>query len=486
MTTDTPHERRFLVYTIADAIEKLLRIDRILKFHSQKSALEYGGVVRILQASIDHFRALLFDNADLIRKLLKAEPLEEYETIALITIHQNLVRALYGIHERLVFLPRERVQQEVFFCLKDLFGEEWRNGEGSVILTTIYNAHEYRLVDVLKDNEVLEEKLPTIDKLQPFSPDTSVLELPIINRADPLIWPLLAHEFGHTLDRRYSITKHVLHKINEDLKVSSEVSEVFGNWFAEVLADFVAGTVLGPVALLPLFSLEVSLSTILDGPSPLTGTHPPTTFRFARLREYLTSALGLSLEPFEPLISIYQNDQDRRISELDSKSKTTKSSEDDLLRRVFDMLKNDLRSSIESIVSSPVKKSDLDKVSELKQRLAEGIPIASFRAVGDRQISSSLSSCRSEGSTRERTYSALAELNETPCTTAQILSAGWAFKLESYEERLRLAFESDKPDLSIYDEFLHGLDRLLLKSIQLSSVHRALLAAPPTRTEVQS
>jgi hypothetical protein len=269
VTTDTPTKRSFVVYTIADAVEKLVRIDRILQKQSLNAANEYSGVVRILQSSIAAFRKVLVDNAELIRGVLESKQLQDYEAIGLNTIQQNLIKALYGIHERLVFLPRERVKREVFSCLTELFESEWKSADGSVILTTLYNACEYRLLDVLGKNEVLEEKLPDIRKLQPFSPETSILELPIIDRDNPLSWPLLAHEFGHTLDRRHGVTKEILKRVTESVPVPPEMSEVITNWIAEIFADLVAGRVLGPVAMLPLFSLEVSLSTVIEGPSPL-------------------------------------------------------------------------------------------------------------------------------------------------------------------------------------------------------------------------
>jgi hypothetical protein len=42
----------------------------------------------------------------------------------------------------------------------------------------------------------------------------------------------------------------------------------------------------------------------------------------------------------------------------------------------------------------------------------------------------------------ERVYEVLSNFNETPATSSEILTAGWLYKLASYEEHLKESFSA--------------------------------------------
>ena len=205
--------------------------------------------------------------------------MKEFEKVALLTILQNVVRFFYGVHELLVFLPREAVEREVFFLLEDSFAAEWSRAHPSVILTSIYNAFEYRFEDIIRNIDVLQQKLPDISKIEKFSPGISILELAIIDRDNPLAWTILAHEFWLTLDDAGGISERIVESNISEASTDEKFRAICVSWTAEAFADLVAARVFGPTAMLPIFSMELGLSPILKGPSSASATHPPTPFR---------------------------------------------------------------------------------------------------------------------------------------------------------------------------------------------------------------
>jgi len=411
----------------------------------------------------------LSDNATLARKVFSSNP-AEHEKTALLTILSAQIKLLYGIHERLVFLPREPVERETFSTLQDLFKSEWSE-DPSVILTTIQNAYEYRFIDVLRDIEIFEEKLAELSALLPFDPQTSILELPFIDRQNPLSWPFLAHEFGHSIDRRKSITKAIVDRAGEELGLTG--IPVIASWAMEVFADFVAARVLGPASILPLFSLELGLSPIIE-PSKLNSTHPPTPFRLSLLREFLSKS-ELSFNEYQSFVNLYQSDQELKFERLGEKAKATRETSEQLLKYVFNRIEPDLINATGELKIFTFTKDSETRANQLKERLRQNVPISAYRKSSDAQIREKLKTMKSAPKDDAKSiYSTLDLLNEESAAAGEILSAGWLYKLETYPDRIRSVFESDPPNFALYEDYLFGIDNLLLKSLQLSSVHRHL------------
>jgi hypothetical protein len=80
---------------------------------------------------------------------------------------------------------------------------------------------------------------------------------------------------------------------------------------------------------------------------------------------------------------------------------------------------------------------------------------------------------------RERVYEVLSEFDEVPATSSEILTAGWLYKLGSFEERLKETFpEAGSPhkvNLNQYGAYLARTDELLLRSIELTAVHAEIM-----------
>jgi hypothetical protein len=475
MSTELPLERSLWLYVVGEAVEMLLRFERILDRQASCAPREYKIVISLFRETLNEIKEGLADNKTLIGNVLFGKDPQEVEILALFGLLQNLIKSLYGIHERLVFLPRETVELEVFSTLEDLFSEEWKSAESSVILTSIYNAYEYCYLDVARNVEAVQEKLPDLSKLQLLVPaTTSILELPIIDRDNPLSWPFLAHEFGHSLDRKYGITPRLVKYLTE-LKLTSQQTIVVSNWISEIFADLVAGRVLGPAAMLPLFSMEIILSPIIEA-STLSSTHPPTPFRLSLLKKYLHET-DLSFTPYDSLVNIYESVQSHKLQIQGKKEKSSQEASDNLLKYIFNQLERPLEEEIRKLKVHEFTNAALVQSAVLKNRLKDGIPIPSQRAVSDAELRGLIDKLMAESNRSPAQASELfGNFSDQPTSCAEILSAGWLYKLETYPEKLKQVFFESQLTFDNYSEYLTRLDDLILKSLRMSSVHTTLLS----------
>ena len=156
-STQGAHEvvrRRRVLFALGDAVEKLLRLRGIL--HRQRAFVEargkkpeYAGVIDPLLGTLDEQIELLSVNSGRIGRFLWNKPLHPVENAALPGILQKVTDVVLGLHELLILLPREAVEPQAFYLLKDCFEDEWN--ESSIVATNALEAYEYRVEDVLQN-----------------------------------------------------------------------------------------------------------------------------------------------------------------------------------------------------------------------------------------------------------------------------------------------------------------------------------------------
>jgi hypothetical protein len=76
-------------------------------------------------------------------------------------------------------------------------------------------------------------------------------------------------------------------------------------------------------------------------------------------------------------------------------------------------------------------------------------------------------------------YTVLAGLDEVPVLGSEILTAGWLYRLSSFEDVLKKTFQEvagQKADLDAYGAYVEKTDSLLLKSLELADVHAEVLS----------
>ncbi len=309
-------ERRWTLYLLGEAVEKLARLRQILTrqrlfVDAGHKRSEYAGVIEPLFSQLEDQEGRLVLNSVRISSLLRKEFLDEAQLIALQTILQTVIAVVLSVHELLILLPREAVEPQVFLVLRECFGNAWR--PTSVVMANALSSYEYRIDDLLDELEGIgqDQLKQWRAMLKGFTRSGSVLAQAFVDRDNPLAWAVLAHEYGHALDEGQRICEQIVggdqvlaEKPQRDPKI---------RWVSEVFADFVAARVLGPASQVPVLLLEMSRP--LMKASDEAPSHPPTVVRLSLVRGYLKK-LGVDAGVFEKVFEVYNFDYRRKMSAL--------------------------------------------------------------------------------------------------------------------------------------------------------------------------
>lgn len=471
-------ERRRILILIAEAVEKLLRVRRILNrqrayVEARGKKSEYAGVIDPLLSALDERSRLLARNGPRIAAFLSGKRLDRNESTALPAILQTVIDVALGLHEVRILLPREAVEPQVFHMLRGSFKNVWN--DSSIVTTNALEAYEYRVEDVLANlRDIGQHGLSRWrDLLKGFTPAGSVLAQAFIDKDNPLAWPALAHEYGHAIDDEGKICRRILRGELNAEHFSPETRDIEVKWTSEIFADFVAARVLGPISQIPILLLEMSRPSLV-GIRDEAPAHPPTTVRLALVREFLGDP-SMTANKFEDIFEIYNFDYSQKFAKLGEKERSLRKE----VEKMVDNLKAHIESVAEKVNSLEVSEfgpQQMGNASRLQVHLTMDLPLSSVRETTDVGILENLDTLSPEA-TRESVYSALSAFNEVPATSAEILTAGWLFKLSSFEERLRAVFpqSGSEIDLDAYDQYLLRTDELLLRSLDVSVVHSAMI-----------
>jgi hypothetical protein len=471
-------ERRRVLYLLGEAVEKLVRLRQVLArqrifVEAGREKPEYPSVIDPLFEAVEKQSETLAINSARIASFLRRQPLREGEGVALPGILQKVINVVLGLHEALILLPRETVEPQVFHVLQDCFKEEWK--PTPVIMTNALTSYEYRIEDVLDKLDIGQHALEEWRRLlKGFTRRGSILAQAFADRDNPLAWAVLSHEYGHALDR--GISKPIVYG---DKKVEKEIADRDPKvkWVSEIFADFVAARVFGPASQIPILLLEMSRPSLVrvrdEAPS-----HPPTTVRLGLVREYMKGR-KVSTDGFEEVFELYSFDYARKLAELGEKERSTRKEVERMVGHFLRPHVKALAARVSSLKLRPLGDQQLDHARELQKKLQSDLPVSSLRQTPNDQILAKLNSLVESKADHERVYEVLSEFNEVPATSSEILTAGWLYKLGSFEERLKETFpEANSPhkaNLDKYGAYLARTDELLLRSIELTAVHTEIL-----------
>lgn len=468
--------RRRLVFLLGEAVERVLRLQRILERQriytaAEHRQLEYSGALGTLSRVINDYKKLLVSNSARIVSLLANKPLSNRDLKTLSKVVKQVLREIHGIHELFVLLPREAAESQAFFVLRDCFRWQEPHIEIAVMLTNLIGAYEFRIEDVLRGMEMSQNELLDLRQIQKdFSPEGSVLGLAFIDRDNPLAWSVLAHEYGHALDDAQHVASQIIHG-DQAPSSENEVSEKWKvRWTAELFCDFVAAYVLGPVSLIQILLVEMMRPHLITADDELNG-HPPTPVRIKLVRDYLTT-LGVSMNDFNEIFEVYDFDYTEKLSEMPK--------EQQIMKAKMRELANELLSNLAAIISAKVELQGLRRFTseragvakKLEKKFRSGLPISSCRALSDKEALKRIEALTKGRRSPEDVYAALQSLDETPTNSAEILTAGWLYKLTTFDKRLLDSFRDaiTEEQLNGYDEYLSQTDALLLKSLELAAL----------------
>jgi hypothetical protein len=468
---------RRLVYLLGETAERILRLQRILERQRiyaevEHRKFEYRGPINTLAGAINDFKQRLTSNSARIAALLRDASLPARDLKTLLSTVHRVLHGIHGIHELFVLLPREAAEPQVFFMLRDCFKWQKQNPEAAVILTNLIGSYEYRMEDVLRGISMSQNELSDLRHiLKDFAPGGNVVGIAFVDRDNPLAWTVLAHEYGHVLDDAQRIASRIVHgdQVPSPDKEKKERTKV--SWIAEMFCDFVAAHVLGAASMVQILFVEMMrphLSTIgKEAPG-----HPPTPVRLRLVCDYLLK-IGVSTADFDDFFRVYEFDYAEKLDRMTNQDQTAISAMCKLAEETLSPVADAVAANVGLQVLRPFNNERAQNAKRLARSLPTGVPISSMRKTSEKRIRGKLK-LLGKGSSRDDVYAALGLLNEVPTNSAEILYAGWLYKLATFQKKLQESFERQRGqpevDLKEYDDYLAKTDGLLLKSLELAAV----------------
>lgn len=289
-----------------------------------------------------------------------------------------------------------------------------------------------------------------------------------MDRDNPLAWPVLTHEYGHTLDDAQHISSQIIYGDQAPSGEEEDAAGVTVSWTAELFCDFIAAQVLGPVSLIPILLVEMTQLQI----NREWIHHPPTPVRIALVREYLKK-IGVSDSDFAAFFELYEFDYAQKVEKLESKDREKENVMRDLATKALSAVADNIATKVRSLALHAFTDVRLEVAKKLQETLKRGSPISAMRECLDEDLYGRLDSL-AEGAQIEDVYAVLRSFDEAPVHSAEILTAGWLYKLATFEGELQRSFEQPNCSLKIYSDYLARTDALLLKSLELSAVQNVL------------
>ena len=459
-----------------EVLEKISRMRRYLFFTNSSARSEGKEVINLFAKALDATQKNL---ENLIKYLKFSGSLNPYEKASVSRRISNVFFTIIKMHEQLQLIYGEWVRPETHTFIKEVnefFPKNRRNNKINIVLTNDYMFFEGNLTwlftDILSENHIT----PNLVKENP------TVFLPKIDFDNPLNWTILVHECGHTDLKGIEKLLNNTDVIPENLPPKNK--KILSNWVEEIYADLIATKILGP-AYLASFSSFVLLLSGIEGNERYSSTHPSNVLRINLIYEYLDSRnivlpINKSFLNSSDLGSYYYymlenyNETSRKylfpdISQEYPSLDTT---------ALLDLISDEVDDLIDLSVS--LSSEDFKRITSLKDRLSNGIPIASFH---DIELITEVKENYAEGFDSDNELEHFNEvkqsLQETRTKLWEIINTGWINKVETIlPEAIKLFFEDEDRDfnekMQEFNNKLEKNDMLLLKSIESSEIFKIM------------
>jgi hypothetical protein len=179
MIPSPSEDAQLLLHEVSLCVELWARIRRVLERHRTEALPEYGAIIDSLLRTSLQFGNLIGSVRPQIASLVNGRHLKDVEELTLRATLCNCVRGALSVHEFLLFLPRESVPADLHYFCRTSLGEHYN---GSVILTSLYNAFEYSFDRALSSFLESILKVPDASKF----PRGHVMELAMVDRDNPI------------------------------------------------------------------------------------------------------------------------------------------------------------------------------------------------------------------------------------------------------------------------------------------------------------
>ncbi len=447
---------------LAESIEKIIRMEAFLDDVMGHASEDDVNIIKYYQNIIELIKKDLIDPAEEL-KLHHGKDI----TREILTPCVNKCLAVFlrirKLHILLGYVPSIQARTEIYTFAKSLLKElpsiKDKKLELSIVLSDIYNYEEINIGKTLNEAGVVGQAIPE---------DLVILELPKVEKDNPLMWAILVHEIGHMLDNNYL---KVTEQIFIDINLPSNQLRVLKNWTKEIVSDMISLRIMGPSYLMSFMFFNLLLGDL----ETYSTTHPSAKYRIllmeSKLKDYEfgTEEVNDILKLVDDIQTFEYNLDTDYCPECATKLKQNVSKNS---IKKFDTLGAKVITKIEEINLNQFT-SDNNRHSELLSNyFKDRIPINSSRKLDDDELRKL---CKSFKKDRDNIYDLLKRFEEKPNLISEIINAGWIHKTKyAFPVFIKLFFENDgdfDKKYKAYRKFLSQNDNLLLKSIEIADIH---------------
>jgi dCTP deaminase len=461
------HLKTYTAYLVSALIERILRLERFIQDVSPANRARGGmeatdSLVSAFLDSIKERKHQIYRTA----RRLNAIPQDDFDINNATSFREFCkvgFRFFKSIHEEFRRLPSPEVERETYLFLANA-DPRFLEFKSTVVLDHLYSVYLYTSDKMTAANEL------------PFLKRVPVFTLPKVERDNPLFWPLVMHELGHERAERDSSFAPMLRE-EFDAKVSEpRARELVTPWAKEFYADVVAALILGPAYLCSFgnIAMPFSLRALRD---PDDG-HPSPAIRMEMLIETLQQ-VGYNERfwqstPFGGFLELFdmQGNLDRHLHEADVDEYAMEDDwmSSDLARDLGRLVRKHVIARF-SVADSAYLPEDCRRALQMTHQLESGMPVSAYRPIA-------LQEAFPNGGFEDVDAGIyLGQLKELPCKAGDIVTAGWAHRIKTFEKQLFSALDSidEKSCFSAYGEYVFRLDALLEKSLETANVHEFYL-----------
>jgi hypothetical protein len=415
----------------ATPIEYLVRLEGAVHDSATWSrASEYQAIRGKILELCEGCKTKIFDEADLFRRIYQARGKDEHgledklsdaEALAVRALLRSTAGTFSVLHELLLFLPRESIRAELTNFCECLFRKEFDSSKLSLILTSLFNAFEYSLDDVMRflEADVFKFKIPDPKALS-FG---NVMELAIVDRNNPLAWAVLAHEFGHFLDHDAGITKHAVEEFTKSATSTpfpDEFVRALERLCSEIVADLTGYYLQGPCSILPLVNMSILVGCIQEAPIKFDGEHGAPTTRVEMIRS-LCRDDHIDISRISPHLETLMAEERHKEDGLSPVERTERGAIHQFLTVFFDRVRPVILDELGKRQLVRFTPAHYSRAETLSKRLATGLPIGASRVSTDEEARKQLVIGRAEVGARDK-YHLLAE---SAVEISEVITAGW-------------------------------------------------------------
>jgi hypothetical protein len=456
-----------------EIVERVCRMYRYLGHDVGASARVNPEPVSTFVLALDS----LMGSLDLLLRSVSGTRLNEWEKLSVYRRLGDTFNAVDELHAQLQFLQGGWVRGEAYIFLRRILSylPELRYADSlSIVLSNRYSFEEG---DLAEHFQII---LRGVSHETGFANrSTPAVFLPKIERDNPLNWGILAHECGHVDSDRILTAlddKGVIPR-----SASDDDRDTLRKWGEEFFCDLFATKILGP-AYLACFSTFALVAAGTGTTESWSETHPSDFVRISVIKEVLDRAnlsvgLGQTLCQQADLGSlyeflIYERAKLDRLHIGRGEAAPLEIELEDFVDVIGDVVDEvlDLRQD-----GDPLR---FDRVPNLADRLQKGIPIGSYATYGEEEKKRLLEEYASKSGANHLEGGFRASIKEAPTSISEILNAGWLHKVQNVFPLLANILIENEGSMvdrirEVSDE-LARLDSLLIKSIEVSELHRML------------